>query len=236
MIDYSNSNTGFSGPRPTTLTVKTNYFPLEFDKNSEWIQYRVEVVSAIRKKNVDDEKKFLDFEVIANPQKDRPIDIERGSELSRRILRQLNQDLGNKFTFDGSNTAYSPSEFFEGDTKTFKVKVKRDCDQGEKDGDLLVKNEYFLVNFSKPIKILTSSLSDLEPVRRAMDIIMKSAMVTIGMKAFGRNPRAFYFPEEMQPEVVNSNLLSRMMQNVSYNRYILQMKLYKCTHSFLDHI
>ena len=214
MIDYSNSNTGFSGPRPTTLTVKTNYFPIEVDKNSKWIQYRVEVVPAIRRKKFDDEKKFLGFEVIANPKRDRPIDIERGSELSRRILRQLNQDLGNKFTFDGSNTAYSPSEFFEGESKTFEVKVKRDCDQGEKDEDLL-KNEYFLISFSKPIKLLTSSLSDLEPVRRAMDIIMKSAMVTIGMKAFGRNPRAFYFPEEMQPEVVNSNLLSRMMQNVS---------------------
>ncbi len=92
--------------------------------------------------------------------------------------------------------------------------MKRDCDEDEEDADL-VQNAYFLVKLTFTNLIVPTNVDQLTIARQAMDVILKSAMVTVGMKAFGRNPRAFYFPEDLQPEVINSRLLQNMLRNVS---------------------
>lgn len=188
------------------MLVKANYFELELDceNNNEWIQYKVEIIPAVRQRIPDTGELKIGPKLRGGSPVS--IDIERGSELSRRILRQLNKDikkdLGIMLAHDGSSTAFAPKELFEGDTKEYPVTVKRDCDSDEPDAEW-VKNSHFLVQLSHPIRIITTKVQDFEPIRRAIDIIIKSAMLTVGMKAFGRNPRAFYFPEQDQRQVIN---------------------------------
>lgn len=202
------------------MRVKVNCFELEFvGKSMELVQYKVRIVPAVRQKKLDEHEKFNgEFEFIPNKKRgDVPIDIERGSELSRRILRQLNQDLGNKFTHDGSSTAYAYENFFKdpvSTTETFVVTVKKDCDPDEPDANL-VKNAHFLVHFSHPIARVITSIKDFEQDRRALDVIVNSSMTLAGMKAFGRNPKAFYFPEQNQHEVIKTRKLLELLNKVS---------------------
>ncbi len=199
--------------------MKTNYFKLEFDNKKEWFQYLVEITSAVKKKKFDENKKYTGFDVVPKPKRDKPIDFSRGSELSRRILKKLCKDLqgegeGKLFASDGKGTAYAPKKLFEGESFIYQVVVPRDCDEDETDADLIQK-EWFLVKFTEVAMIYpTSNIETVEHTRQAMDIILKSALHSIGMKAFGRNPRAFHFPEDRQEMVVNSNLLQRMLRNV----------------------
>jgi hypothetical protein len=183
----------------------------------EWHQYHVEIIAAVRKKLFNEDKSFKGFEVVPNPKKDRPIDIDKGSELSRRIMRTLASDEGLSYASDGSSNAFAPSRLFEEPFKVYEVKAKRDCDEDEEDADL-VQNAYFLVKLTFTNLIVPTNVDQLTIARQAMDVILKSAMVTVGMKAFGRNPRAFYFPEDLQPEVINSRLLQNMLRNVSARR------------------
>ena len=92
-----------------------------------------------------------------------------------------------------------------------------DCDEDEMDADL-VQNRYFMVKFTLVGGIFpTVNVDAFERTRQAMDVILKSTLHMIGLKAFGRNPRAFHFPEENQDGVVNSKLLRKMMKNVRSN-------------------
>ncbi len=191
--------------------VLVNYYKLELetDKNPEWLQYEVQIVRAVRNKVCDQEKKFLRYEVVVNPNKSEPIDFSRGSEVSRRILKKLALDEKLPFVTDGKGVAYAPHRFFEGDSKVFDVVVPKDCDVDEVDSEL-VQNSRFKVKFTLVAAIhpthafanSTEDMNEYQKTRQALDIILKSAMTVIGMKAFGRNPRAFYFPDKMQPGVL----------------------------------
>lgn len=118
-------------------------------------------------------------------------------------MSQLHADLGqqNFFAHEGSSTAIAAKPLFDHDQVdhvTHTVTIKRDCDADDEDAHK-AKNEFFLVTFSHPIKLsLPNENTQFEPLRRAMDIILKSHFITSGFKAFGRSPRSFYFPERYQ--------------------------------------
>ena len=199
--------------------MKTNYFKLEplNEQAVEWIQYQVEIRGAFRQRMFDDDKKYKGSEIVVGTKHKEPIDIRSGSELSRRILRKLASDEKLSYASDGSCTAFAPSELFDGKSKDYTVTVKRDCDEDETDADL-VQNAHFIVKFTRLASIFPSknvASNALEGIRQALDIILKSAMITVGMKAFGRSPRAFYFPEDEQHKFMNTQMLQRMMNNVS---------------------
>ena len=215
--------------------VKTNQFQLEVDGSKEWVMYRIEIIPAIverrkREENKDekkDEKKVENEDekkdeknkvrkIIPHPRKgDKSIDIERGSPLSRRILKQLIHNEKLFFSHDGSSTAYAPDLLFEGDSKDFQVQVDRDCDPDETDAHLSRNKSWFLVRFSHPCMIPTNKIEEFESMRRAIDIFFKHAMMEVGLKAFGRSPRVFYLPVSEQQNVIRTKLLGNMLRNVS---------------------
>jgi hypothetical protein len=53
--------------------VKLNYYKLDFDRNPEWIQYKIDIVLGKKQRNYDEEKKFIGFDIIANPRKEKPL-------------------------------------------------------------------------------------------------------------------------------------------------------------------
>lgn len=99
------------GGRPTTMTVKTNYFRLtatnDVDKG-EWIQYGVKIIDAIRRKKKGPDGNYLEpwqFEVVpyllkrqnetGEPiEKEKTVNLDKGTTpLSRRILIKLQKNL-----------------------------------------------------------------------------------------------------------------------------------------------
>jgi hypothetical protein len=61
---------------------------------------------------------------------------------------------------------------------------------------------------------MSRGIAQLETVRQAMDIIIKNAMLHVGMKTFGKSPRTFYFPPNEQEGLMADNReLRRMMRN-----------------------
>jgi len=243
---------GGRGPRPISMRVKTNYFKLDFinkDPKLEWIQYRVEIVPAVKVKSQAQDgtyEKHPDgsFKVAPRERKEQAhysaaatptptptpstsdtnqLDIEGSSELSRRILSKLSNELQEKcntrLVTDGSGSAYSAKDFMQGtasQTQTYQIRVKTDCDDDDPDADRS-KNAWFLVSLTKVASVCPSQqvkVRDEERVRQAMDIIIKSAMLTAGMKVFGRSPRVFYFPESDQNSVMQGRQLKNMLSKV----------------------
>ena len=104
---------------------------------------------------------------------------------------------------DGTGSAYSLIDFM-GPSKldeTFRVKVKKDCEDDDEVAPQ-VKNSWFLVKLTKVNTIIPGG-NMLEEMRQAIDIVMKGAMTTLRMTAFGRSPRVFYFPEDRQRNLLD---------------------------------
>ena len=89
-----------------------------------------------------------------------------------------------------------------------------------------MKNAWFLVKFTEvgivPGSLIKSFLNReklevtrMEHARQAMDIINRSALLAIGMKTFGRSPRAFYFGLDQQMDLLSRNLQGMFQDNVS---------------------
>ena len=52
-------------------------------------------------------------------------------------------------------------------------------------------------------------------IRQAIDIVLKTALRSVGMISYGRSPRAFYFPEEKQLNILGEQLKKTFMLDVS---------------------
>ena len=99
---------------------------------------------------------------------------------------------------DAKTSATSLSNHYE-------VRVKEDCDEEDPNADR-VKNAWFLVRFVEVGCIKASFVQNLhqikqdqinhaDQVRQATDIVLKTSMRSVGMMAFGRSPKTFYFPQ-----------------------------------------
>lgn len=206
-----------SQSRPSSMLVRTNYFKIEVVKPTQMIHYKVSISKAKRAKDAENKcEKNADgsFKVVAT----RELATNgESSELTRRILQKLTEslrlDAKIELVTDGSGSAYSNASFFSGKEKDFVVLVKLDCDDDEHDADLS-KNARFLVKLLIVGHVhLTSNpeVSNLEKTRQSIDIILRSGLLTAGMKTFGKSPRVFYFPEDKQAELIGSRLLRNML-------------------------
>jgi hypothetical protein len=100
---------GGGGQRPTTMTVKTNYFHLIATNNvdkGEWIKYDIEIIDAIRRKKKGPDGNYLEpwqFEFVPwllRPKNEsgepieKTVSLEKGTmPVSRRILIKLQKNL-----------------------------------------------------------------------------------------------------------------------------------------------
>ena len=204
--------------RPDSMIVKTNYYKIVFRAEIfEWIQYKVEIKPGVKAKAPEGSSERYEknpdgtFKIVPKQRGGTEVDfldIDQSSAISRRVLKKLSSELYNKkkiyVVTDGSATAYSPQEVLES-PRTFSVNVKRDCEEDEDGADRVV-NQWFLVTLTQVAKIIPNDqVQGLEAVRQAMDIILRSAMMTAGMTAFGRSPRAFHFPESDQKSLLQGS-------------------------------
>jgi len=200
---------GSFAPRPDCMMVKTNYFKIDIDDSkSEWIQYKVSIFKYDKCKGED--KRFIKNDD-GTPKREKGAEIlcTDSTEMTRRILRKLSDDLRSQrqveLVTDGSGSAYSNAPFFEGKEEEFDVKVKMDCDDDDPDADfsatIMVKVKLLKVGKVNPRE---QQVSEIDKIRQAMDIICKSALLSVGMKVFGRSPRVFYFPDEMQGRFIDN--------------------------------
>eukprot|EP00559_Dactyliosolen_fragilissimus_P005779 CAMPEP_0184858258 /NCGR_PEP_ID=MMETSP0580-20130426/3389_1 /TAXON_ID=1118495 /ORGANISM="Dactyliosolen fragilissimus" /LENGTH=1354 /DNA_ID=CAMNT_0027354333 /DNA_START=16 /DNA_END=4080 /DNA_ORIENTATION=+ len=129
---------------------------------------------------------------------------------------------------DPGKKPVKPAQIMRGSIyKMYPVKVKNGCDKDDEDADR-VKNQNFLVKLTEVATIPETHIRDfvqnklteinhLEKVRQAMDIIQKSALLTVGMQTFGKSPRAFYFSQDKQMDLLDSKLKGMMKDaNRSY--------------------
>ena len=65
-----------------------------------------------------------------------------------------------------------------------------------------------------------------ERIRQAIDIVLKTAFRGVGMMSYGRSPRAFYFPEEKQLNILGSKLKQMFRSDVSQEVIILILSLF----------
>ncbi len=195
-------------PRPSTLMVKTNYFKLGIEPNQgsatgdpKWTQYRVDIFNAVIARDEKDKRAKIKNDdgttKIVRKEKNAVFSLEKGSTpLSIRILNEVAKQLRMSdniyLVHDGGSTAYSHKEIKMDEGRShrlFDVRTKKDCDESDPDGDR-VKNSYFQVYLEK---VGTGALypgndNRVEEVRRAMDIIFRSSMISVGMPFFGKSP------------------------------------------------
>jgi hypothetical protein len=168
------------------MMVKTNYFKIEIDDSkSEWMQYKVSIFKLRRCKEGENPLKNED----GSPKREigKEILCAESTEMTRRILKKLSDDLRSQrkieLVTDGSGTAFSNVPFFEGKEELFDVNVRTDCDDDDPDAEYSRKM-FVKVKLSKVGKVnpREQHVSELEKIRQAMDIICKSALLSVGMK------------------------------------------------------
>ena len=107
----------------------------------------------------------------------------------------------------GHNMPIGPSDIYN----DYYVRTKRNVDENDPDADKS-KNAWYRVRlkevaaipFSEVKKALTGMQQEseyLHKVKQATEIIMKSGMFAV-MNSFGKSPRKFYFPEDVQDQIM----------------------------------
>lgn len=178
---------GRFAPRPDRMLVKTNYFKIDIDDSkAEWIQYKVSIFKYDKIKGEDNH--FLKNEDGSFKRELRKeILCAESTEMTRRILRKLSDVLRSErkieLVTDGSASAFSNLPFFDGKEGSFDVDVRTDCDdddpEAEYSGKLFAKVNLLKVGKVNPRE---QHVSEIEKIRQAMDIICKSALLSVGMK------------------------------------------------------
>mmetsp|Transcript_15832 Transcript_15832/g.24306 ORF Transcript_15832/g.24306 Transcript_15832/m.24306 type:complete len:1247 (-) Transcript_15832:149-3889(-) len=106
--------------RPTELKVRTNYFEVKNQNlcdlmKTKYIQYRVTITNAARRRKVDEEGNAIEpFEYEVQPR--RALDLKGPAPIKRRILQSLQDRLArdNVFVvFDFDSIAFSTSQIFQ---------------------------------------------------------------------------------------------------------------------------
>ena len=152
------------------MMVKTNYYKMDFCQRMGveycWHHYTVEIKNAIRKK--DENRKPLFEDDGTTPKLDeRPrnatFDLDKGSTpLSIRIIAKVSKQVreepgGNILMYDGSAAAYCVRDIIPqgaGTSRTFSVKTKRDCEDGDpypehEDADRMTGSWFQVVSLHK---------------------------------------------------------------------------------------
>lgn len=221
---------GFGDSRqPTEAKVITNRWRLtpilptsQNDETSDYIQYRVTIKNGWYKRIFSNEGTTTageEAEQRVFQSKEISIkDMERmatTSVMPWRIMKKLvlvdEQNL--EVAYDGNQKAYSPSAVGGPVVgQEYRVKVKRDCDNGDPDSDR-VKDQWYAIIFNKTntircsdvMKQLSGEISN-EEITMLFNVVLKSnAILTKGMISLDPSSSAVYFPLHEQRNLLQKN-------------------------------
>lgn len=175
-----------NGPRPSEIQVMVNYNKIELLKPIILTQYLVDIRRG--KMNRETKKPMIDTK------KEIPLDLDTSSGMSRKVLQQLSLDLlrtqrlTSHLVGDGEKAAYYIHHFLKDengepvDQESFAVYVNVECEEYEEHAKKC-KHAWFIVSLTKVGDVsLTNERRQNETSRQFLDVLLKSAMMSAGMK------------------------------------------------------
>jgi hypothetical protein len=224
-----------SGPRPTSIQVRTNYFPLKIPEQLVLHQYQVQIKKAAVLREPPKEQdndppsgksrpiltgtgRWIVPLTARDGSEKSAMKLENSTAVSRRILFEtldmVKNDLPPVATDGGSLLlSFAP---IPDDKLILPIRTTPDCDADDQFAEQ-TKKEWFIVTLTQTGVIDFSQLhqrgTGQDKFRQGLDVIIKNSLERIGLKTFGKSPRVFYLPDKLQPNLLG-DALNRMYHNM----------------------